>query len=156
MYVQEWQLRQFIAKQDGTDFVEVEKVVSGAGIFNTYKFLAQRACSGDDCESSNKSSAASPAFDVDLDEQIRQSPLPAAVISQHARPRRRAATASATTTTFAATTTAAEGREGRQQEDDDDDEGPGDGQIPANALCARAIDLFIQALGAECGNLAVR
>ena len=108
-YDVEWELRQFIAEQDDTPFVEVEKIVSGQGIYNTYRFLAHQNPS---------------AIDVELDQRIRQSKEPAAIIAQNAA-----------------------------QSSDETQQSPNPNPNP---LCVEAVDMFVRALGRECGTLALR
>lgn len=98
----EWDLRNYIASITDSDFVEVEKVVSGEGIFYAYRWMRE----------------AHPELvvDVALDNRILSADEPAGLIALHGTP----------------------------------------GQSNADQLCIASINLFLDTLGAEAGNLAIR
>lgn len=113
----EWELRQFIARKDGTSFVEVEKVVSGTGIMNAYLWLRDQLS---DEEKTNRCRPGS------VDAAIMSAEEPAGVIALNCNP-----------IGIDAPNAHIHGSEG-------------------DPLCAAAIDMFLTALGAEAGNMAIR
>jgi len=110
---QEWELRQFIARKDGTPFVEVEKVVSGTGIMNAYLWLREKFPETVDTEKG-------------IDAAIMAAAEPAGVIASHCTGSPLAVEGEVTAS--------------------------GDG----DSLCTAAVDMFLTALGAEAGNMAIR
>ena len=92
----EWALRKHIAQTCQDGFVEVEKVVSGEGIANAYRWLRE------ECPEL--------IVDTELDARVLDADEPAAVIAQH----------------------------------------------DTDPLCVRSVNMFLEALGAEAGNMAIR
>ena len=116
-------LRDWIARRDGGvgDAVEVEKVVSGAGIASIYAFLRERD--------------GARIVNAELDAAICAAAVtpggaPAALIGAHCGP-----------CTLAGTDTSA---------------APSGSRSTVDPLCARAVELFLDLLGAEAANLACR
>jgi glucokinase len=127
----EWALRQHIASELGVDHVKVEHVVSGSGLAHIYGFLRARARE----EAADRRAAA------------------------HASKKKRTrTTADATTSTAEAEAAMAVERLVRAAAE------PGaeiaargaPGAPNADAHCVRALEMFIDALGAEAANVAIR